>query len=52
MDPDRKELLIRVVYAGYVEAPDWGVSLRKGQHERLISLATYTHIQEVLAGKV
>ena len=32
-----KDILRRPVYAGYVEAPDWGVSLRKGHHEPLIS---------------
>lgn len=38
-------LLGKVVYAGYVHAPVWGVSVRKGQHEALISLATYEKIQ-------
>ena len=41
-------LLRRPHYAGYVEAPDWGVSLRKGHHEGLISYAHYTRIQERL----
>jgi len=45
------ELLTRPVYAGYVEAPAWGVSLRQGQHESLISFETYTKIQERLNGK-
>lgn len=39
------ELLTRPVYAGYVEAPDWGISLRKGLHEPLISFETYKRIQ-------
>jgi len=26
-------LLKRPIYAGYVEATDWGASLRKGHHE-------------------
>ena len=39
------DLLTRVVYAGYVEAPNWGVSLRKGHHEGLISFETYEKIQ-------
>jgi DNA invertase Pin-like site-specific DNA recombinase len=30
------EFLTRVLYAGYVEHADWGVSIRKGQHEGLI----------------
>ncbi len=41
-------LLNKVVYAGLVNAPVWGVSTRKGQHEGLISVATYEKIQERL----
>lgn len=44
-------LLKKVVYAGYVEAPNWGISLRKGQHEGLISFETYQRIQENLEGR-
>lgn len=36
------------VYAGLVCAPKWGVSLRDGQHEGLISIATYERIQKKL----
>ncbi|MCU7805679.1 MAG: recombinase family protein [Candidatus Thiodiazotropha sp. (ex Lucinoma borealis)] len=43
-------ILKRVVYAGYVEAPKWDVSLRKGHHEPLISFETYQRIQDRLAG--
>lgn len=42
------ETLNRVIYAGYVESPDWGVSRRKGKHEALIDLATFQKIQERL----
>ena len=42
------ELLTRVIYAGYVEVPNWGVSLREGKHEGLISLATFEKIQDRL----
>lgn len=45
------DILERVVYAGMVEAPKWGVPLRKGQHEGLITLETYERIQERLAGR-
>ena len=38
-------LLAQCAYAGYVEAPNWGVSLRPGQHEALISLQTYLRTQ-------
>jgi len=39
-------LMRRPHYAGYVEVPAWGVSLRKGHHEGLISLETYKRVQE------
>ncbi len=38
-------LLTRVLYAGMVESSDWGVSLRPGQHEGLISFETFEKIQ-------
>ena len=44
------DLLKRVVYAGYVEAPKWDVGIRKGHHEPLISFETYQHIQNRLLG--
>ncbi|MBP7338938.1 MAG: recombinase zinc beta ribbon domain-containing protein [Niveispirillum sp.] len=43
-------LLNQPVYAGYVEAPEWDVSLRVGQHEPLISFQTYQRIQDRLKG--
>jgi site-specific DNA recombinase len=43
-------LLSQCAYAGYVEAPKWGVSLRAGQHDPLISAQTYQRIQERLNG--
>ncbi len=44
------QFLNQPAYAGYVEAPKWGVSLRPGQHEPLISFRTYQRIQERLNG--
>ncbi len=44
-------LLRKVVYAGYVEAPKWEVSLRKGVHEPLISFETHERILEHLEGR-
>lgn len=44
-------LLTRPVYAGYVEASNWGVSLRPGHHEPLISFETHKKIQDRMAGK-
>ena len=43
-------LLNQPVYAGYIEAPKWDVSLRPGQHEPLISFQTYQRIQDRLGG--
>ncbi|WP_245728562.1 recombinase family protein [Paracoccus alkenifer] len=43
--------LKKAVYAGYVEAPKWGVSLRKGKHPPIISFETYQRIQENLEGR-
>ncbi len=44
------DLLTRVVYAGYVEAPEWEVGLRRGQHEALISYATFRKSENRLKG--
>jgi len=41
-----QRLLSHLTYAGYVEAPKWGVSPRKGHHEPIISLETFERIQE------
>lgn len=43
-------LLTRSVYAGLIEAPDWGVTVRKGHHEPLISVETFRKIQDRLNG--
>jgi len=40
------ELLTRPTYAGYIEAPNWGISLRKGHHEPVISYQTFLKIQD------
>ena len=44
------DMLTRVIYAGYVEAPNWNISLRKGQHEGLISFESFEKIQARLKG--
>lgn len=41
-------LLGRPGYAGYVEAKEWNVSLRKGLHEGLVSFETFQKIQRNL----
>ncbi|MGJ8530093.1 recombinase family protein, partial [Maritalea sp.] len=42
------KILKNPIYAGYVQAKKWGVSLRKGHHEPLISFAAYEQIQRNL----
>ena len=42
-------LLTRVAYGGYVHAPSWGISVREGQHEGLVSYQTFDRIQTRLA---
>jgi len=44
-------ILTRPIYAGYIESTEWDVSLRKGQHEGVISLETFERVQERLSGK-
>lgn len=41
-----REILECPLYAGYIEAPKWGIALMKGRHEPLISYETH---QRVLA---
>ncbi|MEL6824779.1 MAG: recombinase family protein [Pseudomonadota bacterium] len=41
-------LLRRPVYAGMVYAPKWGVSMREGKHEAMISMATHNRIKDIL----
>ncbi|MGO6990606.1 recombinase family protein [Rhizobium ruizarguesonis] len=40
-----ERMLSHLVYTGYVEFPEWGVSRRKGHHEPIISLETFERIQ-------
>ena len=44
------EILTRSLYAGYVAAPQWDVSPRRGHHEALISYETHLKIKERLEG--
>ena len=45
------KILSNPLYAGYVEYEPWGVHLRKGQHEGIISYETFLKIQERLKGR-
>lgn len=44
-------MLKNPTYAGYIEYKSWGVSLRKAQHEGIISYETFLKIQERLEGR-
>lgn len=44
------ELLNRMLYAGYIEVPKWGMSFIPAKHEPLVSLATWQRVQERLKG--
>jgi len=46
-----KPMLTYPLYAGYIDHEPYAISMLKGQHEPIISLATYQKIQERLAGK-
>ena len=43
-----RRMLRHILYTGHVEYAPWGITLRKGQHAALISLACYDRIQEKL----
>ena len=45
------ELLTRPHYAGYIDAPTYGIRMKKGQHEPIVSLETYQAVQERLTAK-
>jgi site-specific DNA recombinase len=45
------DLLTKPLYAGMVECPKYGVSLRQGRHEALVSFETYQKIQDRIKGK-
>lgn len=45
------DLLNRVVYAGYIDLPEWKVTLVPAKHEPLVSYATYQAVQERLHAK-
>ncbi len=40
------DLMERSVYTGHVEFADWGIPLRKGYNEPIISLETFQRVQE------
>ncbi|MBP7759840.1 MAG: recombinase family protein, partial [Alphaproteobacteria bacterium] len=44
------DLLRRVLYAGYIDVPQWGISLHPAKHEPLISFEDFQKIEERLEG--
>jgi site-specific DNA recombinase len=47
-----KRMLTQILYTGKIEYLKWGVLLRDGHHEPLISYATYLKVQQRLKEKV
>lgn len=43
-----RRMLDQIIYAGYVAAPKWGIAMRDGKHEGLISKETFWRIQDRL----
>ena len=46
-----QDILLRSLYAGYIDIPKWGISLQPGKHEALISFETWQAIQKRLKGQ-
>ena len=46
-----KDMLERPVYAGYLDAPEWQVSLVKGRHAPIVSFEVWQKVQDRLTGK-
>ena len=40
------DMLNRVLYAGYLELPEWGIGLTEAKHEAIITMETYNKIQD------
>ena len=47
-----KRIFTRVLYAGYIEYPEWDIPRVKGQHQAIVSLEIFEAVQRKLAGKV
>ncbi len=45
------DVLTKPLYAGYIEAPDWDIPLRKARREGLIDFAAFERIQDRLKGR-
>lgn len=47
-----KSMLTNILYAGYIEYPNWDVPRIQGIHEPIISLDTFEKIQDRFLGKI
>lgn len=45
------ELLERVHYAGYLDYPEWGIHMKRGKHDPIVSLTVFNQVQERIKGK-
>jgi site-specific DNA recombinase len=45
------EILKRVHYAGYLNYPEWDIHMRPAKHEPIVSLTTFSAVQDRLNGK-
>ncbi|MEQ8602855.1 MAG: recombinase family protein [Marivibrio sp.] len=43
-----KRMMAQILYAGYIAAPSWGISMREAKHEGIISKETFWRIQDRL----
>lgn len=46
-----QDILMNILYAGYLEYPKWQISRRKAVHEGIISIETFDEVQRILAGR-
>ncbi|TKB67964.1 MAG: recombinase [Nitrospira sp.] len=45
------DMFCRLLYTGYIDYPEWGISLQPGKHEPLISFQTFQALQSRLKGQ-
>ncbi|MBK9948602.1 MAG: recombinase family protein [Nitrospira sp.] len=45
------DMFSRILYTGYIDRPDWGITLQPGKHEPLISYETFKALQNRLLGQ-
>ncbi len=45
-----RDILERPLYAGYLDVPNWGITMQPGKHEAIISYETWEKVQSRLKG--